>query len=285
MNARTLWRRAVAPILAHGAWANNAELIADMARLGHLTDDGATWDGTYGEGTFWKAWRPANLFATDLDPAKSSEFLSGIDATNSGLLADHFDHVVLDPPYKLNGTDQGEGARYGVTGPYRSVEARLALMRAMLTEGARVLRPGGTLLYKCQDQTNAGRKVWQTDLVTAWAAELGLTKIDVFHLNGYRPQPQRSTCRWCGSKVMARADGRWGTLGRSGGDPYTCTTSGPCEADPDGLHHIGCGCDDSDALDPSPGFHEPDADDCGQVLGHANYSTLLVFQKDTRKAS
>lgn len=248
----------LAPVRSHGAWPNNAALIADCARLRHLTADGPTWDGTYREGTFWTRWQPQLLLATDLDPKYSRDRREGLDATASGWPDNYWAHVVLDPPYKLNGTDQGEGARYGVAGPYRSVEDRLALMQEMLTEGARVLAPGGTLLFKCQDQTNAGSKVWQTDLATTWATNLGLTKIDALQLEAYRPQPERSTCRWCGAKVMKRADGRWGTVSRAAdADNFTCTA-------------------DVTAMDRQ---HKPDPADNGQALSHTNYSTLLVFQK------
>lgn len=245
-----------APILAAGTWRTNAELIADCARLGYLTEGGITWDGTWGEGTFWKAWRPMCLTATDMDPAVDAPH-GVIDARRTQWPSGHFAHVVLDPPYKLNGTDQGEGHRYGVAATYRSVNDVLALMKAMLTEGARVLAPGGTLLYKCQDQVNAGAKVFQTDLVTVWAADAGLTKIDQFHYLAHRPQPQRSSCRWCGAKIMKRASGAWGTQGRSGQEPFGCTEPA------------------------SAGAHEPDVDDIGQAHAHINYSTLLVFRKAT----
>jgi len=253
------------PVLSHGAWPSNAEMIADARRLGYLTDDGLTWDGTHRLGVFWKAWRPQHLVATDLDPKYSPSNPEGVDACATNFGSETFDHVVLDPPYKLNGTDQGEGHRYGVTGPYKSVEDRLRLMRAMLVEGHRVLRPGGTLLYKCQDQTNAGRKVWQTDLVTGWAAELGLVKIDALQLEAYRPQPARSTCRWCEQKIMRRADGRWGLLKRSDGvDLYACAAYADL---PEGLSNVA---------------HQPDPTDIGQDASHANYSTLLVFERPTR---
>jgi hypothetical protein len=241
-----------APVLSHTT-GTNADLIVRARQLGHLTDDGTTWDGTYGEGTFWKRWRPWHLVATDLDPAKSPNAAAGLDATDSRLMPLSFAHVVLDPPYKLNGTDQGEGARYGVAGGYASVEARHDLMRAMLAEGWRVLAPGGTLLYKCQDQANAGAKVWQTDLVTGWATELGLVKIDALQLESYRPQPERSTCSLCGAKIMRRADGRWGTVSRKpGANVFACS---------------------------GVTIHVPDPDDNGQALSHANFSTLLVFRK------
>lgn len=246
---------AAPPVRTHTGWRSNAEMIADAARLGHLTEGGRTWDGTYGYGTFWKVWYPAFLFGTDLNPLLSPARPAGLDATATDWRDGYFDHVVLDPPYKLNGTGGAEGARYGVAGPHTTTQRRLDLMRLMLAEGARVLRPGGTLLYKCQDQTVNGRKVWQTDMITNMAALQALDKIDLLQLESYRAQPARSTCTECGLRIMQRADGRWGDLRR-----------GDWNEDPYGEDH---------------GGHRPDPAENGQRLSHANYSTLLIFRKAT----
>ena len=148
-------------VLALAERRTNAALIADCATLGYLTDDMAIWDPTYGLGTFWTNWQPdpvkgGLLFRTDIDPAKSPDFISGVDATRTTMGGDHWGAVVLDPPYKLNGTDQGEGHRYGVTAPATRADKH-RLMADMLTEAHRVVRPGGTVLFKCQDQVEGGR--------------------------------------------------------------------------------------------------------------------------------
>jgi hypothetical protein len=54
-----------------------------------------------------------------------------------------FDTVVLDPPYKLNGTSTGEGPAasdesYGVGGPYQSVEDKHTLIKDGIVECARI---------------------------------------------------------------------------------------------------------------------------------------------------
>jgi hypothetical protein len=56
-----------APVLAVAAWPTNAELIADVARLGYIR--GRVWDATYGRGVWWKLYRPACLLASDIAPA------------------------------------------------------------------------------------------------------------------------------------------------------------------------------------------------------------------------
>ena len=180
-------------VLALAKRRTNAALIADCATLGYLTDDMAIWDPTYGLGTFWNDWQPdpvkgGLLFRTDIDPAKSPDFISGVDATRTTMGGDHWGAVVLDPPYKLNGTDQGEGHRYGVTAPATRADKH-RLMADMLTEAHRVVRPGGTVLFKCQDQVEGGRVRWQTHTFAAHGETLGLELVDLLLFPSYRPQP------------------------------------------------------------------------------------------------
>lgn len=180
-------------VLALAERRTNAALIADCATLGYLTDDMTIWDPTYGLGTFWTDWQPdpgvsGHLHRTDIDPAKSPDCSDGIDATSSPWPNDWWHAVVLDPPYKLNGTDQGEGHRYGVTQPATRADKH-RLMADMLTEAHRVVRPGGTVLIKCQDQVEGGRVRWQSHTFAAHGEALGLELVDLLLFPSYRPQP------------------------------------------------------------------------------------------------
>jgi hypothetical protein len=181
-------------VMAVGTWRNNAELIADCARLGYLpTDEVAqVCDPTYGLGRFWTVFRPANLTASDLDPAKSPTGTS-VDFTDLPWPSQHFDAVVFDPPYKLNGTSTGTGgatcdADYGVD-RWSGARDRHDLIRRGITECVRVLRVGGHLLVKCQDQVNGGKVRWQTREFADHAEQLGCRLVDQLHLLSYRPQP------------------------------------------------------------------------------------------------
>jgi hypothetical protein len=180
----------VNPILAAGTWPTNGHLIADIARLGYLQADWTIWDPTYGHGTWWTQWQPTNghLHRTDIDPAKSPDWPDGLDLTDP-TLDSRWDAITLDPPYKLNGTDQGEGGRYGVAGQYRSVEARHGLMARMLERAATLTRPAGTVLFKVQDQVNAGKVRWQTRIFADHGETVGLELVDSLNFPGYRPQP------------------------------------------------------------------------------------------------
>lgn len=178
---------APAEVLATQPWPTNAELIEDVARLGYL--DGRVLDPTYGLGVFWQRWRPEHLEGSDLDPAKSPTGES-VNFTDLPWPDATFDSVAFDPPYKLNGTpDEAVDHRYGVH-VYTDWKDRLELIRQGITECARVLRPGGYLLLKCQDQVCSGKVRWQTRLFPDHAETVGLTLVDRFDLiTSGRPQP------------------------------------------------------------------------------------------------
>lgn len=173
--------------MAIGAWSSNAELIADCARLGYLRREWRTLDPTYGHGTFWKVFRPDELVAHDIDPTKSPTGQS-VDATALPYADRSFPSVVIDGPYKLNGTPTSEiDARYGTDQSTRWQD-RMDLLGRMLGEGARVLGDG-FLLFKCQDQVCSGKVRWQTFGFTRHAEGLGLGLVDRLDFLSYRPQP------------------------------------------------------------------------------------------------
>lgn len=180
----------MSPVLAATAWRTNGELIAEVARLGYLHHDWPTLDPTYGRGTWWSIFRPLQLVAHDIDPAKAPDGVS-TDFRHLPHRDGAFTAVAYDPPYKLNGTPTHQvDDRYGVAGGYTSAADRHQLILDGLTECARVIAASGILLVKCQDQVNAGAVRWQTDMVTDHARALGLDKIDAFLMLGHRPQPE-----------------------------------------------------------------------------------------------
>jgi hypothetical protein len=199
------------PVLAAKAWPTNGDLIADVARLGYLRDGDRILDPTWGLGRFWTRWKPRELFGSDLDPAKSPSAPADfrhLDEWVSG----YFDAVTLDGPYKLNGTaTKAVDGRYGVD-TYAGPSERHGLICDGMTECTRVLRVGGVLLVKCQDQVCSGRIWWQTDIFTRHGESLGLVKVDRFDMLGTgRPQPERTRADGKPS-VQQHAYGRSSTL-------------------------------------------------------------------------
>ena len=158
--------------------------------LGYIDEASLTIDVTYGMGAFWKDWQPDNFLASDLDPAKSPAGRA-VDFTATPWPDCWPGTVVLDPPYKLNGTStEATDARYGVHGKYVSPAKRHDLMRRGITEAHRLLKPGGHLLFKCQDQVASGRVHWQTRIMADHAETVGFTLVDSLLFPSYRAQPE-----------------------------------------------------------------------------------------------
>ncbi|WP_116996347.1 hypothetical protein [Desertimonas flava] len=205
----------------------NAELVEQCAELGYLRREFRVLEPTWRNGRFWSRWQPDELYGSDL-VTECSPVGRSIDARRLPWRDGWFDAVVVDGPYKLNGTSTGEGPSasdvdYGVD-RYNSVAGRHGLLADMMTEAHRVLAPaarvrvdrgrhewvGGILLFKCQDQVCNQQIWWQTDIFTRHAETLGLVKVDSLMLEGYREQPPRTRkhgdCH--GSGCLMCEDGR-----------------------------------------------------------------------------
>ncbi len=176
--------------MAIDKYASNADLIVACAELGYLRKEWVTLDPTWGRGTFWQKWEPDLLIGSDIVTFRPSDhYVNRYDATNLPFCDGEFDAVVIDGPYKLNGTPTAEvDERYGVHEPTSRTD-RMVLLARMLTEGARVYNGVGFLLFKCQDQVNGGKVRWQTHVFTNHAATLGLGLVDRLDILSYRPQP------------------------------------------------------------------------------------------------
>lgn len=158
-------------------WANNSEMIKEVASLGYI--EGAVLDCTFGKGNFWKLYQPEDFTACDLVEHKSPIGYS-VDFTKMPFEDDSFDTVVLDGPYKLNGTpSEKEDEAYGVHIP-ATWQERHDLIKAGMSECARVSR--NRVLVKCQDQVSLHHIRWQTLSFPVHAFMIGLAYEDRFDL-------------------------------------------------------------------------------------------------------
>lgn len=192
-----------AAVKAFGDWKTNAEMIADVAKLGYL--DGRVMDATWGVGNFWTIFRPKRLVKHDLYT------LDGVDCTdrrNFGHRDLSFDSIVLDLPYAFRGlASPAFDGKYGVDEYMSAYDIMKRIFMSMLACEP-LLKHEGYLLVKCEDQVVSGHVRWQTDEITQHGRLLRLRKVDRFDLSGGRAQPEGRTkkCPHCHDTGMVNKD-------------------------------------------------------------------------------
>lgn len=150
----------------------NADLFAKVMAL-HVEPGSLVADVTFGRGAFWRSIEPGTyeLFSSDIDGDPS------IDCRALPYGDDTLDCVVLDPPYMegfyRDKPDQraGSGSHESFRDAYSSDRdlkpeddrpkyhaAVLAMYVEAIVEARRVLRSGGVLIVKCQDEVSANRQ-------------------------------------------------------------------------------------------------------------------------------
>lgn len=143
----------------------NSDLFPRILKL-HVPESSKIADVTYGKGAFW---RNVDLSKYELF---SSDVKTGVDCRDLPYNDREFDCVVLDPPYMegLYRTDEsfaGKGTHETFQENYSSGErpkeisskwhdAVLEMYVQAAIEAQRVLRDGGVLIVKCQDEVSAG---------------------------------------------------------------------------------------------------------------------------------
>jgi len=169
--------------------AGNADVFIQVARL-HLPIGSVVADVTYGKGVFWR-----NI-PQDRYIVRATDIQMGVDCRSLPYSDASLDAVVLDPPYMeglfrrstdhmagsgshkafrdhySNGLATGQGPKYH--------EAVLALYFDAGKEALRVLREGGVLIVKCQDEVSANtQRLTHVEIINHLAA-LGFYCKDLF---------------------------------------------------------------------------------------------------------
>ncbi len=164
--------------------AGNAEVFPMVLAL-HVSEGSTVADVTHGKGVFWRNVPKAlyRLLATDIQ--------DGVDCRALPYEAASIDALVIDPPYMegaMRGTAYSEGQRqfgdyYGLQRCSGSGKYHAAILNLYLdgcAEADRVLKPGGVLIVKCQDEVSANKQ-WLThvEIINAMAAR-GYYAKDIF---------------------------------------------------------------------------------------------------------
>lgn len=169
----------------------NDILVAEAARL-FIPDGAVVADVTYGKGGFWKRIDTARF---ELRP---TDLMTGVDFRALPYEADSIDVLVLDPPYIYNPkatVKESISGSYQINGSqpnFATTDAVIDMYEDGMREAARVLRPDGILMLKCQDGIESGKPRWNHITLAHIGTSLGFVIRDLFVL----VQPSRPTIRW-----------------------------------------------------------------------------------------
>lgn len=154
---------------------DNSALIKDVADF-YLKDGMTVADVTYGKGVFW---RQVDVSKFDFRP---TDLQQGVDFGNLPYEDRSVDVVVLDPPY-MHG---GETVKSSINDCYKnkntSHESVVRLYTKGILEAARVLKKGGQLWMKTQDEIESGKQRLTSHETRAIAEMTGFSVKDLFVL-------------------------------------------------------------------------------------------------------
>lgn len=176
-----------APLALAGIKGTNAELMKQVEML-YFKRGMRIVDPTYNKGKMWEMvqpWDPKNgykFFASDLCGKRF-----GVQEMPCQYLYRYPDNSidveVFDPPYVPGAHADVPGfafGKYNAAGTTRNFTPSQIkeLFRGGIQEAFRILKPGGILCVKCQDQTYHHIKWWQTDHIKALAEGVGFEACD-----------------------------------------------------------------------------------------------------------
>lgn len=169
-------------------WGNNADLMAKVASL-YFRPGFRIADVTYGKGVFWRNIDKAqyDFHPSDLKTCPNAAF----DFRRLPYQYGSFDVVVLDPPYIHNPSKRfyEQNYRNAETTKGLSHSGIMQLYQKGMEEGARILKSGGLLIVKCQDEIESGQQRWSHIEIMEIACKLGMVGQDLFvlarHCNPY----------------------------------------------------------------------------------------------------
>jgi hypothetical protein len=170
----------------------NSSIFPKILKL-HVPIGATVADVTYGKGIFWKnvPKDDYNLLPTDIT--------MGIDCRNLPYKNESIDCVILDPPYAEGFYRRSQISKGALTGSHDAFWTRYGnQQRPVIAEGSkyfdvvldlyfkagqeakRVLRKGGVLIVKCQDQVSANKQcLLHVDLINYYRS-LGFYAKDLF---------------------------------------------------------------------------------------------------------
>ena len=181
------------PEVVRSVYFDQDEILRGIMRL--HSPKGFDCDMTYGNGQFWKNL-PQPRLKFDIDPQ-----VAGVQQACSRMLpleAESLRSVVFDPPFLtyVRAGREGNGSmvmakRFAGYWRYDELEDHY---RDTISEAYRVLKPGGVLVFKCQDIIHNHKMHCTHANVIFWAEIEGFRLADLFVLPAKHrlPSPNRA---------------------------------------------------------------------------------------------
>lgn len=138
----------------------NDQVVAELAKLNYMPEP--VFDLTYGRGVFYRTHRPADLTTNDLR-VEGTDYSFDYWWPLPRRFHRKYATVVVDVPYQLNGKPTGDD-RYGVD-KRMTVEDKMKGLELGVKHGAQLVKVGGFIWVKYQDQRALVRMWWQSDVV------------------------------------------------------------------------------------------------------------------------
>lgn len=157
----------------------NADLFPDVLAL-YVPEGSVIADVTYGRGVFWKHVDKTKYRLSTFD--LYSDFAAQqADFRELPIGNEQLDALVLDPPYfpTHNAGKVMSSSYHNMTINRRTPQQVLELYFEGYKEAHRVLKPGGILIVKCQDQVDCGKQFWFHTKLLEYP---GFTAEDIFVL-------------------------------------------------------------------------------------------------------
>ena len=163
---------------------DQGEIIRNILKL-HAPEGRIDCDPTFSTGAFYNG-TGIEIPALRFDIRPQAEGVVEADARHLPLEANSISCMMLDPPFlATTGKSLSEGTgnrinrRFGVYPDEKSLHQMYA---DIIREAYRVLKPGGILIFKCQDKVSSGKQYFSHVFVMNTAMETGFYPKDLFIL-------------------------------------------------------------------------------------------------------